>query len=177
MKTIGERVRALREAKGIERQRDLGVMVGVDQSVISDIERGSGFKAHVLMALCEHLETTPEFIMTGDDRHSQGEAELLAIYRNTNEEGRAAMVVMARSLKQSYPRPSVGSARVITEAKSTRPDTLITKHKKSIEISVPDSSKKRIARRDKPSTNTERKPSERGKHLEGSPKTGRARGA
>lgn len=104
MKTIGERVRALRESKGFERQRDLANLVGVDQSVISDIERGAGFKAQVLMGLCEHLETTPEYVMLGDERNTLGEADLVSLYRNTSDEGRAAMLVMARSLKTSYPR-------------------------------------------------------------------------
>lgn len=177
MKTIGERVRDLRKAKGFSRQGDLAKLVGVDQSIISDIENGSGFKASVLMALCEHLETTPEFIMDGDERQTASEAEMLSLFRNTSNEGRAAMAVMARSLKESYPRAEGARSRVIPEAESTRPDTLITKHKKHLEISIPGTSKKRGAPSEQHDSHTEPEPSKRGKHAPGSAKARRARGA
>ncbi|MCY1236065.1 Helix-turn-helix domain protein [compost metagenome] len=177
MKTIGERVRDLRKAKGFSRQGDLAKLVGVDQSIISDIENGSGFKASVLMALCEHLETTPEFIMDGDERQSASEAEMLALFRNTNDEGRTAMAVMARSLKESYPRITGGRARVITDDGSTRPDTFITKHEKHLELPISGTSKKRGAPREESNTHTEPEPPERRKHAAGSAKARRARGA
>lgn len=173
MKTIGERIRDLRKAKGFTRQSDLAKLVGLDQSVISDIENGAGFKADVLMAFCEHLDTTAEYLMLGAERADKGEAEILTLYRNASDEGRAAMIATARGLRASYPRMGnapilFGKPREIPEAKPTHPDTLITNHQKQVELSIPGTSKKKGAPRDKrtttTNTNTERKPSKRGKH-------------
>lgn len=63
METIGARIKALRGKKFT--QTTLGKAVGVDQSVISDIERGAGFKADLLMKICDALETTAEYLMRG----------------------------------------------------------------------------------------------------------------
>jgi transcriptional regulator with XRE-family HTH domain len=65
MGTIGERVRALRKARGLT-QPQLASEVGIDQSTVSDIERGKGFSAEILMRLCDALETTAEYIMRGN---------------------------------------------------------------------------------------------------------------
>jgi transcriptional regulator with XRE-family HTH domain len=64
MGTIGERVRALRKARGLT-QPQLAAEVGIDQSTISDIERGRGFSAETLMRLCDALGSTAEYIMRG----------------------------------------------------------------------------------------------------------------
>lgn len=66
MATIGERIRDRRKALKL-RQGDLGAMVGLDQSTISDIERGQGFGADVLMRLSKALHVEPQFVMTGDE--------------------------------------------------------------------------------------------------------------
>lgn len=95
---IGKRVRDLRIERGFARQAALGELVGVDQSVISDIERGSGFGAAILMGLCEHLRTTPEYIMNGTSRDAAAEAELIAIFRGLSVAQRSAMLAMARGL-------------------------------------------------------------------------------
>lgn len=179
MKTIGNRVRDLRKAKGFARQSDLAKLVGVDQSVISDIENGAGFKADVLMALCEHLETTAEYLMLGDERVGPGEAEILVLYRGTSDEGRVAMVAMARGLKDSYPR--VGNTPRFTkqtrespEQESVRTDTLITNNAKHVELDIPGTSQKKGSHLDQPNTNTEPKQSKRGKHAAGSTPARRA---
>lgn len=185
METIGNRVRDLRKAKGFARQSDLGKLVGVDQSVISDIENGAGFKADVLMALCEHLDTTAEYLMLGDEQMSSGEAEILSLYRKTNDEGRIAMIVTARGLQAVYPRmgnPPMslqnGGATPMHEV--VRTDTLVAKQRKQkqIEYSISGTSKKKGAQGDKRTTtansNTKRKPSKRGKHAAPPASTSRA---
>lgn len=184
MKTIGNRVRDLRKAKGFARQGDLGRLVGVDQSVISDIENGAGFKADVLIALCEHLDTTAEYLMLGEDQTSQGEAEILSLYRKTNDEGRIAMIVTARGLRAAYPRvenvstslQKMGETRM-QEVVPT--DTLITNHPKQVEYSIQGTSKKKGAQRDertaKTNPDTERKPPKRGKHAASPASAGGAR--
>lgn len=186
MKTIGNRVRDLRKAKGFARQSDLGKLVGVDQSVISDIENGAGFKADVLMALCEHLDTTAEYLMLGEERESPGEAEILSLYRKTNDEGRIAMIVTARGLQAVYPRMgnipmSLQKGGAMPMHEVVRTDTLVAKQRKpkQIEYSISGTSKKKGTQGDKRTTtadtDTERQPSKRGKHVAPPASTSRAR--
>jgi transcriptional regulator with XRE-family HTH domain len=184
MKTIGDRVRELRKAKGFSRQSDLAKLVGVDQSVISDIENGAGFKADVLIALCEHLGTTAEYLMLGEDKTSSGEAEILSLYRKTNDEGRIAMIVTARGLHAVYPReertqPSLQKMGETRMPEVVRTDTLITNHQKQVEYSIQGTSKRKGAKRDErtATTNpdTERKPLKRGKHAAAPASSGGAR--
>lgn len=169
MKTIGNRVRDLRKAKGFARQSDLGRLVGVDQSVISDIENGAGFKADVLMALCEHLDTTAEYLMLGDEQTSPGEAEILSIFRKTNDEGRIAMIVTARGLQAVYPR--MGNLPMSLQNTGGTPirdvvltDTLVAKKQKHLELDIPGTSEKKGSKSDQRSTDTKPKPPQRGKH-------------
>lgn len=71
MTTIGERIRDRRKALKL-RQGDLAELVGVDQSTISDIERGKGFGAEVLMSLSTALRVEPQFVMSGNERTTEG---------------------------------------------------------------------------------------------------------
>ena len=66
MGTIGERIRDRRKALKL-RQGDLAELIGVDQSTVSDIERGKGFGADVLMRLSSALRVGPQFVMNGDE--------------------------------------------------------------------------------------------------------------
>jgi transcriptional regulator with XRE-family HTH domain len=186
MKTIGNRVRDLRKAKGFARQSDLGKVVGVDQSVISDIENGAGFKADVLMALCEHLDTTAEYLMLGEGQASQGEAEMLTLYRKTNDEGRIAMIVTARGLQAVYPRVEKISTPLQKMGEMpirdvVRTDTLVAKQRipKQVEYSISGTSKKGTQQGDKRTTaadtDTERQLPKRGKHAAPPASTSRAR--
>ena len=169
MKTIGNRVRDLRKAKGFARQSDLGRLVGVDQSVISDIENGAGFKADVLMALCEHLDTTAEYLMLGEQATGQGEAEILTLYRKTNDEGRIAMIVTARGLRAAYPRVENVSTSLQKMGEMpirdvVRTDTLVANKRKHLELDIPGTSEKKGSKSDQRSTDTKPKPPQRGKH-------------
>lgn len=74
MATIGERIRDRRKALKL-RQGDLAEMVGLDQSTISDIERGTGFGADVLMKLSVALRSNPYYVMNGDEPTTRGEVE------------------------------------------------------------------------------------------------------
>jgi transcriptional regulator with XRE-family HTH domain len=63
--SIGERIRALRQAKQMT-QGQLARLIGVDQSSVSDIEtKGAKFSAELLMSLCDALETDPSMVMRG----------------------------------------------------------------------------------------------------------------
>lgn len=180
MKTIGERVRQLRKERGFTRQGDLAKLVGVDQSVISDIENGAGFKAEVLIGLCKALDTTAEFLMLGQAAASKEEAAILAIFRKTNDEGRIAMLAMAQGVQKTYPRPAVvptdhpqnmgelEKARVIHRSDPVRTDTFMSKGNKHLAFSIPGTSKKKGSASDQPShPHSDAKPSKRREHSEG----------
>jgi transcriptional regulator with XRE-family HTH domain len=74
MATIGERIRDRRKALKL-RQGDLAELVGLDQSTISDIERGTGFGADVLMKLSVALRSNPYYVMNGEERITSGAVE------------------------------------------------------------------------------------------------------
>lgn len=179
MKTIGERVRQLRKEKGFARQGDLGRQVGVDQSVISDIENGAGFKADVLIALCRALETTPEYLMLGQE-FDKGEAEMLTLFRKTSEEGRIAMIAMARGVQKTYPKADArltvtAKPRVTPEPVMHQPDTFVSDVYKHLKLKVPGTGSKG-SKSDERSTNPNHQSPERGKHVAGTPsprRTGR----
>jgi transcriptional regulator with XRE-family HTH domain len=61
---VGRRIRDARKAKELT-QVQLAKLIGIDQSTLSDIERGAGFSADILMTLCDVLETPPELLMRG----------------------------------------------------------------------------------------------------------------
>lgn len=66
METVGQRIRRLRKALDMN-QTDLAEKLGVDQSTVSDIERGAGFSAELLMKLAGALQSSPALLMNGQD--------------------------------------------------------------------------------------------------------------
>jgi transcriptional regulator with XRE-family HTH domain len=62
----GERIRARRKALKMN-QDDLAALIGVDQSTVSDIERGASFSAELLIRMSEALGYSPVLIMRGED--------------------------------------------------------------------------------------------------------------
>lgn len=83
MEAIGNRIRALRKALGMN-QVDLAEALGVNQSTVSDIENGAAFEARTLMRLSAALLKSPQFIMTGRAEAfelSELEAKMVSAYR------------------------------------------------------------------------------------------------
>lgn len=64
----GERIRSLRTAMKWN-QVEFAMHLGVDQSTVSDIERGAGFSADLLMRMAEVLGVTPSYVMRGVDEY------------------------------------------------------------------------------------------------------------
>lgn len=95
--SIGSRIKALRKARGLT-QVQLAKGIGVDQSTVSDIERGAGFSADTLQALCEALETSSGYIMRGGREADLYDAELLALFHRLTEEDRATLLKAMRGL-------------------------------------------------------------------------------
>lgn len=83
-------MRQLRKAKGLT-QPVLAKAVGIDQSTLSDIERGAGFSAEILMRLAEELEATCEFIMRGTVTNSENLRRAQQALRTLTNEERAAL--------------------------------------------------------------------------------------
>lgn len=65
METIGQRIKARRLELGMSRQADLGALVGLDQSTISDIENGARFRVQYVMPLARALRWSPEQLLEG----------------------------------------------------------------------------------------------------------------
>lgn len=127
METIGARIARLRKAQGLN-QTQLGALVGVDQSTISDYENGSGFGADILMALAEALETTPETIMGGAPADIEAEASAVALLRKMDDDGRKAAIGSLRGIattspakvgytKQPKPEPPNKELKLVTKTK------------------------------------------------------------
>ncbi len=73
MHSIGERVRTLREARGIT-QIGLGDAIGVRQSTISEIERGSNQPSvPVLYKLADYFGVKPGYFLDGEPVLSEAE--------------------------------------------------------------------------------------------------------
>lgn len=104
---IGQRIRALRLSRVPKlNQTELAALVNVDQSVISDIENGAGFKADLLMELCEALRTSPDFIMRGGSERAMQEAQLIGFFRECDDDGRAELMAAGLYLSGKTKRNS-----------------------------------------------------------------------
>lgn len=98
--SIGDRLRGLRKLRHLT-QTQLAKSVGLDQSTISDIERGASFGAEALQRFCEVLQTTSNYIMRGGREADLWEAELLALFRALTPDDQAHMLRILRSLVAS----------------------------------------------------------------------------
>ncbi len=68
-KAIGARIRWFRKERKLT-QVQLSKAIGIDQSTLSDIERGGGFSAETLMRLSSVLNESPQTIMLGERRRA-----------------------------------------------------------------------------------------------------------
>lgn len=106
MSAIGDRIKALRKSRKLT-QVQLAAAIGIDQSTLSDIERGAGFSALVLVSLCEQLAASAQFIMRGGSEEELRETELLALYRSLGAtETQEHLMAVARALAGQAVKPS-----------------------------------------------------------------------
>lgn len=63
---LGKRVRDLREARGLT-QESLGKLVGANQQAIYILEKRDSKNTGMLLKLAKALNTTPEYLLTGND--------------------------------------------------------------------------------------------------------------
>lgn len=86
---IGDRIRALREERGI-RQTDLAEAIGVALTTISGYELGTRTpRIDVLTKIAEYFGVTPNYLLGEDENLSQLEAEFpegIRVLRRANNE-------------------------------------------------------------------------------------------
>ena len=109
MSSIGERVKQLREARGI-RVVELAKAVGIKQPSLWQIENGvtKTLRGNTLTRLCEELHTTADFLLHGSTgvvgiELAQMEAELTFTIRTLSSARRLALIDYARFLMAQQP--------------------------------------------------------------------------
>lgn len=113
MGTIGQRLRKIREQRGLT-QEALSAASGIAQSTIQGIEDGSRGKrpsslielAHALGVDAYYLKTGIE-VMICNDKDINAIAELMAA---SSKEGRAIMLYKAREIAKDYPKHDTAKA-------------------------------------------------------------------
>lgn len=106
---MGERIRALREGRGVK-PADLARSIGIKQPSLFDIESGrtKGLRGNTLTRLCEELRTTADFLLhgtmtAGSLELAAMEAELTYTIRTLTPERRVALIEYARFLMAQQP--------------------------------------------------------------------------
>ena len=98
MENIGQRIRRLRQERGMNRQAELCALVDVTQSTLSDIEsKNKSFSAVVLMQLSKALTVSPGYIVYGGEEEDMGAIELIEVYNALPKLERELLLRAARS--------------------------------------------------------------------------------
>jgi transcriptional regulator with XRE-family HTH domain len=104
--TIGDRLRYLIEVRGYT-QVELAAKIGLTQAAISNIVTNSSRKpsAPTLLKLAAALQANPDWILTGQGEpfevntiNAQSEKELLAAFRNMDDQAKAALIAAAKAM-------------------------------------------------------------------------------
>ena len=95
---ISERILQLLNDKGLK-QKDLALYTGISQSAISDWrKKGTNPSADKIVKICEFLNVSTDFLLTGVDKpNSKNESKLLEIYNNLTPDNQT--ILMAEALK------------------------------------------------------------------------------
>ena len=106
-KTVGQRIKWLREGRGMK-QAELARLIGIKPQSLGGIELGKSKapSASTLLRLAAVLDANPDWIITGKGSHELSatpggtSAELAAIYETLAPELQAALLAAAKSLKK-----------------------------------------------------------------------------
>lgn len=106
--TINERLFSIIEQKSIK-STDLCKYLNINSSVLSTWKkRGTSPSAENIIGICEFLNITPEFLLTGkeSDNLSKDELEIIKLYRECDNTGKTAVKGLLKTL--SKPEESEG---------------------------------------------------------------------
>ena len=109
MQTVGQRIRAAREAAGFVRQGDFAKAVGIAQSTLSEIENGDTKipSGKVLDRMAELLGKSPRWIIYGEDGEvdtpTPEEQEVLTHWRMLDDEAKARLAQTIKLLARKRP--------------------------------------------------------------------------
>lgn len=119
--TVGERVAERLKAANMS-QAELARRVGIDQSTINALIKGSARTSRYLVQIARVLRTTPEYLACESDDADSAmvdtglsveEQDLLDYFRGLEPENKKAVLVIARSLATSARSDKVHSAQRI----------------------------------------------------------------
>lgn len=104
-KEIGNRLKYLRERKGLQ-QKFVAKKLNIHNATLSKMELGLHEPDSVkLRIMAELYETTPEWILYGDNKNGQVlselELKLLTLFNSLSEEGKAWLIQSVELLKRS----------------------------------------------------------------------------
>lgn len=118
-RTVGQRIRELREGRKLTQQQ-LAKAIGIKQGSLTQLETGKSKSpaSTTLTKLARLFEVDPEWLMTGKGpQHpvsslGDEESELVLLYRSLSQEGRAYVLGRARSVHQDeYEHPEQADSK------------------------------------------------------------------
>jgi transcriptional regulator with XRE-family HTH domain len=121
-KTVGQRIRELREARKLTQQQ-LAKSLGIKQGSLTQLETGKSKApaSTTLTKLARVFEVDPEWLMTGRGNQQpisslgEDESELVLLFRSLSQEGRQYVLGRARSVHrdehESHEREENASSR------------------------------------------------------------------
>lgn len=114
METIGQRIKARRIQLGMSRQADLGALVGLDQSTISDIENGARFRVQYVMPFARALRWSPEQLLEGKAGPvvymTDEVRKLVDVCTNLGAEDMATLIRIAEAMRNA-PKSNPGTSK------------------------------------------------------------------
>jgi transcriptional regulator with XRE-family HTH domain len=99
METIAARIKRLRLERQMT-QAQLGAAIDRDQSIVSDMEKGRGFRIDCLPALCRALGVSADYLIFGPE-HAAQLSELMTLAGRLTDPQRVSLTAMLRSMTQN----------------------------------------------------------------------------
>lgn len=191
---FGNRLRDARNDAGLTGEK-LGELLGVSKQTIAHWEANRYEpKLMYLARLCDVLDVSADWLLTGKsvEHLSPAAVKQGRFYDALSVDGRRKWETAKLLIREGVSDATIGKRMPITASapmnmggdpifthqSSTnvhKPDTLIAKGNKHLELSIPGTGKSRGAKSDERSSDSDTESSQRGKHASGSPSAGRTR--
>jgi transcriptional regulator with XRE-family HTH domain len=130
MDDVGKRIRRLRTERKLS-QEQLAQAIGIKQGSLTQLETGKSKapSSQTLTKLARLFEVDPEWLMTGKGTQqsvsslSEGEAELVLLYRSLSSEGRDYVLGRARSVhRDEHEAKPEQQRRRASDSPGTKPE-------------------------------------------------------